>query len=902
MPNWKRAIDDRLAGLEIDAARRLEIVEELSQHLDDRYEDLRAAWASDEVASRDAMAQLKRVTRQLAGVERRVPDVAVSYQPGGRAVMASIWQDAQYAVRTFAKNKGFALVVTLTLALGIGATTAIFSVVDGVMLRPLPYPDIERILAVSERTTSGRGMSISWPNFEDWRDQNQVFEHLGIYRGTTVTLTGGDQPERLNAAHASSEVFGAMGVAPASGRVFTSSEDRPGGDRVAIVSDRLWRNRFGADPGMLGRRLLLNGEPYVVIGVMPPAMRFPSRLTDVWLPFGLIVPTFPPRGAHPGLNAMGKLKPGVTFDGAVAEMDTVARRLEQQYPGSNKNNRVALTPYYEQVVRNIRPALIVLLTAVGVVLLIGCANLANLMLSKAEGRHREIAIRAALGADRRRIVQQLLIESLLLAGAGGTIGALLASWAVKAFVASQPSTVPRIDLLAVDGRVLVFTAAISIATGILFGLAPAWRASAPDLLTALKESARSATAASRRFRSSLVVAEIALALVLLVGAGLAIRSFGRLMAIDPGFNPERVVTVRVNLPQAKYPDNTKWTAFHRELLRRVSAMSGIESAGLNSAVPLEGGGSEAPVIKEGDAMPNADHPAPTTLFQTTSPDYFRAMGIPLLKGRPFTDRDTADAPLVAIVDETLVRAVFHDADPIGKRISFEIRSHTPADAHPIWREVVGVVRHVRHYGLAGEPPFVQVYTPFEQLPVYMQPRGPSMALFTRTTLPPDGLAAALRRELAAIDPDIPLYGLQTMGRYLEQNTEQPRLNVVLLGGFGALALVLAIVGIYSVLSYTVSQRTQEIGIRMALGASRRDVLALVVGQGMLLAGLGVAIGLAASYAVARSMRALLFEISPHDPATFATLTTLLAVVALAASAVPGLRATRVDPIEALRRE
>jgi putative ABC transport system permease protein len=803
-----------------------------------------------------------------------------------------------------AKQRGFTAVVVLTLALGIGANAAIFSVLDGVLLRPLPYPDVERILTMNERTTSGQMMSVSWQNFQDWRAQNQVFEALGINRGAVVNLTGGDQPERLNGSLASSDVFTVMGIAPLAGRTFSADEDRAGTDRVTIVSERLWRSRFNADAGLVGRAVTLNGQPHTVIGIMPAAMRFPSRLTDVWLPLGLYVPTFPKdRGAHPGLGAVGKLKRGVTVEQAMADLDTIARRLENQYPDSNKNVRVAVVPYFEQIVRNIRPALRVLIAAVAFVLLIGCANLANLMLSNAEARQREIAIRAALGAARRRIVQQLLTESLMLSSAGGLLGALLASWAVKAFVASQPTTVPRIDLIAVDGRVLAFVAAVSIATGVLFGLVPALRASAPDLLTALKDSIRgSSSVAARRFRSALVVAEVALALVLLIGAGLMIRSFARLMSIDPGFNAERVVTLRLTLPDARYPDRARWTTFHQELLRRVGALPAVDAAGLNSAVPLEGGGSEAPVIPEGAPMPSPDRLPAMTLFQTTSPDYFRAMGIQVLKGRVFSERDTAESTPVAIVDESLARRLFPTDDAIGKRIAFEFRGHGGADMQPSWREVIGVVRHVRHYGMASEPPFVQVYTPYLQLPVYMQERRPGMALVVRTSLEPQAVAASIRREVAAIDRYIPIYGLQTMDAYLAQNTEQPRLSVMLLTGFGALALLLSVVGIYGVLSYSVSQRTQEIGIRMALGATRRNVLALVVGHGMLLTVAGIAIGLAASYAVTKSMTALLFQVSPHDPSTFAAIVLLLGAVALAASLLPGLRAARVSPIQALRYE
>ena len=900
MRDWRLEIRRRLANARLSPAREAEVVEELAQHVQDRYEELRAAGEDESAARAAALAECDDADAWQP--EREVVSIPMGLSAKGATMRSMLWQDVRYALRTLRNAPGFSAVVIITLALGIGATTAIFSVLDGVLLRPLPYPDVERMLTLTERTTAGDSMSVSWHDFQDWRDQNRVFEHLGVYRPTSTTLTGSDQPERLVAALASSEMFGATGVPPLAGRVFGPAEDRAGTELVAVVSERLWRNRFGADPALVGRSIILNGQSHVVIGIMPASMRFPSRVTDVWLPLGTAVPGFPPRGAHPGLIAIGKMKPGVSVQQAIADMDTIALQLAQQYPDSNKNTRVAIVSYYEQVVRNIRPALITLISAVAFVLLIACANLANLMLSKAEGRRREIAIRAALGAERRRIVQQLLVESLLLAAAGGAVGAVLATWAVKAFVASQPSSVPRIDLLVVDGRVLLFSAAISILTGIVFGLAPALRASSLDLLTHLKDSARGFGLASQRVRSMLVVAEVSMTIVLMIGAGLMTRSFTRLMAVDPGFNPERVVTVRLSLPEAKYPGRNAWIAFHRELLRRVAALPGIDDVGLNSAMPLEGGGFEAPVIAEGDPMPSSGRPATSTLFQTISPDYFRAMGIQLLTGRTFTERDTAETTPVVVVDESLVRKLFPQTDPIGKRIAFEFSGHTAADQHPTWREIVGVVRHVRHYGIAAEPPFVQLYTTFEQVPRYMQQRGPAMALMARTALEPNLLAAAIRREIAAIDPDIPIYGLQTMERLVAQNTEQPRLTVMLLTGFGALALLLAIVGIYGVLSYMVSSRTQEIGIRLALGATRGDVVRMVVGHGMRLAGIGAVIGLAASLGLAQSMRALLYDLSPHDPATYVAMVTVIAAVALLASYLPARRATRVDPLQALRAE
>ncbi|HMF96066.1 MAG TPA: ABC transporter permease [Vicinamibacterales bacterium] len=868
MPEWPRAIN-----------------EEMRQHLDDEYEALRGRGFSHDAAMRALAGDVE----EAASLRMRPID--------------ALRTDVRYALRTVGAHPGFSAVVLLTLALGIGATTAVFTVVDAVMLRPYPYPDMPRIMMVSETVRTGQPISIAWPNFQDWRAQNQVFDALGLYRGTVMNLTGGAEPERLIGSLASADVFRAVGMQAIVGRTFTEDEDKPGAPRVVILSDRLWRSHFNADPSVVGRSIVLNGETHAIVGVMPAAMRFPSRVTDVWLPLGLFVPTFPTdRGAHPGLFAVAKLKPGVSVERAVADMDTIARRLERQNPLSNTDHTVSVVPYYEQIVQNIRPALLTLMGAVAFVLLIGCANLANLMLAKAEARQRELAIREALGATRWRVFQQLLTESVLMAVGGGALGALLAWWGVKGFVASRPATVPRVDLIAVDLRVLGFALAVSIATGIVFGLAPALRASSLDLLTSLKDATRASRGAGRRLRSALVVAEVALALVLLTGAGLTMRSFAALTAIDLGFDPSHVVTMRMALPSPRYPDLTKWLAFHRELVQRAAAIPGVEAAGLNSAVPLEGGGSESEVRYEGQPLPQSvSEEATMCLFQAATPDYFRALGIAIVRGRSFDDRDTADRARVAVVEEALVHKFFGDADPIGKRIAFEFTGHGPS-AQPLWREIVGIARHVRHYGIAREPANMEVYAPLEQLPIWFRERRPGLTLFVRTPLDPEHMVASVRQTVASLDREIPLYAVQTMDEYVGQATEQPRLNMTLLGLFAALALMLAGLGIYGVLSYIVGRRTLEIGIRLALGATPGDVLRLVVGHGMTLAFAGIAIGLAAAWAITRTMQSLLFGVSPHDPATFAAIAALLGAIAFVASYLPGRRATRVDPVETLRAE
>jgi len=896
-PDWRGELDRRLAARGIAPARRAEIAAEVAQHL-----------AEDGRSTLDP-GEAERLARALAGVERRVTlDPPVLGQTR-QAFMATLWQDLRYAARAARLTPAYSVIVVATLALGIGANAAIFSVIDAVMLRPY-YPDMDRLVVLNETTRQGDQMSIAWPTFQDWLARNQSFEQLGIYRNTTVNLTGTEQAERLSAAVASSGVFGAAGFQPLLGRAFTADDDAPGAARVAVLSERLWRRRFGADPAILGRTIVLSNDAHLVVGVMPAGMRFPSRLTDVWLPLGPVVATFPPsRGAHPGLYGVAKLKPGMTFERAVADMDTVARAIEQEHPDTNRDVAVRVARYYDQIVSGIRPTLMMLVGAVGFVLMIACANLANLTLARTERRQREVAVRAALGADRRRIVQQLLAESLLLAVIGGSLGVMLAAWMVRLFVASGPVIVPRIDLVAVDGRVVAFAALLSIATGVLFGLMPAFRAASTDLLSAIRQSARGATSgvAARRFRAALVVAEVALALVLLVGAGLMIRSFSRLMAVETGFEPDGVVTMRLSVPASKYRDLARWTAFHDDLAGRVAAIPGVTAAGVNSAVPLEGGGSEAGVFVEGHPMVQGKADA-ATLFQTSSPGYFRAMGIRLVRGRYFTERDTRAAVPVVIVDDSLVAKLFPGEDPIGRRIAFEFRggghgaSTESMTSAAVWREIVGVVAHVRHYGIAAEPPYVQLYTPFNQLPTYYEQRRPTMALFVRTSLPAEALTAAIRREAAAVDADVPVYGVQTMNTYLRQNTEQPRLSVVLLGGLGALALALAVIGIYGVVSYSVTQRTAEFGVRMALGATGRDVLKLVVGQVSALVGAGLAIGIGASLALGSVMQTLLYEVSPRDPLTMTAIGLLLAVVALAAGIVPARRATRVDPLVALRAE
>jgi putative ABC transport system permease protein len=820
--------------------------------------------------------------------------------------MDRLASDLRYAVRVLLRTPLFTTVAIVVLAIGIGTSTAVYAVVDGVLLRPYSYPDMGRIAILQERGGNGQTMSVAWPTYLDWRAQNDVFEELGVYRAATVTLTGGQEPERLTGSFLSSSVFASMGIPPIAGRVFGEAEDQVGTPRVAVISERLWRNRFGAREDIVGHGVTLNAEPFTIVGVMPMGMRFPSRMTDVWIPLGLFVSGFPAsRGAHPGLTAVGRVKTGVTFDRARAGMDTVARRLGEQYPDTNKNLTVIVSSYYEQIVQNIRPTLYLLLGAVSLLLVMACTNLASLMLARAEGRHREFAVRAALGAARTRLVRQVLVEASLLAVVGGAAGVALAHALVQSFIAMRPTTIPRIDLLAVDWRVALFAVGLSAFTAIVVGLLPAIRAAAPDLQRHLRDVRSSGSRRAVNLRRVLVVGQVAVAAVLLVGAGLLGKSLARLSAIDLGFSPSQLLTMRLALPNAAYPTPDTWISFHRDVVDRLTALAGVDAVGVNSALPLEGGGAESPVIKEGDPPPAPGRVETMCLFQSTGGEYFRAMGIDLKRGRFFETRDMTGPP-VAILDDTAAAKLFGAENPVGRRVAFEFEgaegSHTAGPMVPKWREVVGVVGTVKHYALLGGPPYVQIYAPYTQLPIWFRDRRPAMAVVLRTTGDPDSMIASVRRTVASVDPRVPVYGVQPMTEYLGQQTEQPRLSALLMTGFGALAGLVAIIGLYGVLAYIVSQRTREIGVRLALGARRTDIVRQVVRSGLGLAVMGLVVGLGAAIGAMRWLTALLYQVSPTDGATFTWVAAGLLVTALVASLLPARRASRVDPLVALRSD
>ncbi len=898
MPDWKEVVRRRLAGSGLAPPREAEIVEELSQHLEDRYEQSLRGGATEEGARHAALLELTEsdlLAQELRRVERPERRETVTLGERRRANMfGGLWQDLRYGVRMLWKNPGFTVVAVVALALGIGANSAIFSVVNTVLLRPLPYKDPERLVMVWEdRTARGYPRDTPAPaNFVDWREQNKVFEGMAAIATHSLNLTGTGEPERLEGKRVSASFFPLLGVEPLLGRAFSPEEDQPGGNRVVVLSHGLWQRRFGSDRGILGKPLILNGESHEVVGVMPQHFQFPTREDELWVPIAFTPQQAAARQSH-YLLVIARTKPGVTVEQAQAEMSTIGARLQQQYPAANTDLGVAVVPLHEQVVGDIRPALLVLLGAVGFVLLVACANVANLLLARAAARQKEIALRVALGASRIRLVRQFLTESLLLAALGGVVGLLLSLWGVNLLKAFIPENISQARDIAIDGSVLGFTLLVSLLTGLIFGLAPVSQASNFNLNETLKEGGRDSVSGRRgnRIRSILVVAEVAVSLVLLIGAGLLINSFLRLRGVDPGFRADNLLTMRVVLPETKYPDQARRASFYAELVRRVESLPGVQSAAVTNWIPLVKQGDSSGISIEGQPDPGPGQ-NPSAVTRVVSPHYFQTMGIELLQGRQLNEQDRSDSPRVIVIGETMARKFWPGEDPLGKRVTMG----GPADAPIPWLEVVGVVRDVRQFELAAEPK-PQMYVPFEQ-PVFFRPSH----LVLKTSVEPGGLAAAVRKTVWEIDRDQPVSNIRTMGEVLSESIARQRFSMLLFGIFAAVALVLAAVGIYGVMSYSVAQRTHEIGIRMALGAQARDVLKLTVWRGLKLVLIGIVLGLAAAFALTRVMTSLLFGVSPTDPATLAVISVVLISVALLASYVPARRATKVDPMIALRYE
>jgi predicted permease len=812
--------------------------------------------------------------------------------------MRNIWQDFRFAGRVLSKNPGFTAVAVLTLALGIGINTAIFSVVNAILLRPLPYKDPDQLVLLNHNYPKiDLKASVSAPGYKHYRETAKSFEGLAAMSFWSANITGEGEPERLQGMMTSANLFPLLRAEAARGRVLLPEEEEAGRDRVAVITDGLWRRRFGADPNLVGKNVSLNGESYQIVGVMPPDFQFGREVgmaIEIWSPL-----SFTPQQlsmdniGRENLFVLARLKPGVSFEQAQGEMNAIADALRGQLmPGLTVNDwGLKLTPMAEQVVGDIRPMLWMLLGAVGLVLLIACANVANLLLARSAARHKEIAIRTALGAGRGRVIRQLLTESVLLAVVGGALGLLLATWGVDLLLSLNESKIPRASEVGVDLWVLGFTVGVSLLTGVLFGLAPALQASKVDLHDALKEGGRSGSGGMKRgARSVLVVAEMALALVLLIGAGLLIKSFAQLQQVNPGFRPEGVLSMQLTLPEAKYKEPRQRQEFYRQLMERVRALPGVEAAGATNVLPLSGQNQSGSFNIEGRPVPQGQSPPHGDRWLVTA-DYFRTMNIPLVRGRYFTEQDGPDAPGVAMVDETMARKYWPGEDPVGKRITFE----TGPDNQPRWREIVGLVGHVRHKDLEGESR-VQYYAPLMQRP------NSGIFLAVRTSGDPESLSPAVRGVVREMDKDLPVYKVTTMRQLVSDSMAQRRFSMLMLGIFAVVALVLASVGLYGVLAYSVTQRTREIGVRMALGAQTRDVLKMIVGQGMALALAGVGIGLVIAFAATRLMSSLLYGVTATDPSVFAGVAVLLAGVAFLACYVPARRATRVDPMEALRYE
>lgn len=813
--------------------------------------------------------------------------------------METLFQDLRYGVRMLLKQPGFTVVAVVALALGIGANTAIFSVVNAILLRPFNYKDSERLVQINHNYPKlDLKASVSASGYTHYREHSDSFEEVSAGTGWPVNLTDAGDPERLQGMAVTYTFFPTLGVEAARGRVFSAEEDQPGHNHVVVLTDGLWKRRFGGDLNLVGNTIRLNGENYTVIGIMPADFQFgreTGQAPDLYSPVAFTPEQLNPnRWRNEFLFTLARLKPNTTIAQAQAELDTIAANVREQYFGGGDANDpsswgLLVRSMREITVGEIRPALLMLLVAVAFVLLIACANVANLLLARAALRHKEIAIRSALGAARGRVIRQLLTESVLLSVIGGAIGLALAYWGIGALLSLNEAGIPRSNEIGIDARVLFFTIGVSLLTGVLFGLFPAWHTSKTDLHAVLKEGGRSGSA-QRSVRGLFVVVEVAAALVLLVGAGLLLKSFQKLQEVNPGFKPDHLLTMQIALPATRYKDPQQIDSFFQQALEKIKALPAIESAGVSTSLPMSGSGSSGSFSIEGRTVaPGEMSPWGNRWFAGTT--YFQTMGIPVLKGRYFDDRDVRDAPQVAIIDETMERKFWANEDPIGKRISFQ----RDPQGNPIWREVVGVVGHVKQKGLEGESP-VQYYVPHRQLPVS------GVFLVARTAAEPASLAGAVRGSIQQIDRELPVFRVTTMERMVTDSMTQRRFAMTLLGIFAVVALILASVGLYGVMSYSVTHRTNEIGIRMALGAKVTDVLAMVVGQGMKLSLAGVGIGLVGALALTRVMRTLLFSVSATDPLTFVVVALLLAGVSLVACYVPARRATKVDPMEALRYE
>jgi putative ABC transport system permease protein len=897
--DWHAFVRGRLSLPDLVAEREARIVRELAVQLEDFYREARAGGQSE--ADADAFAQRQiadwdRLTRDLRTADAvhvrpaldRVSDrYAAPYgtDPGVITMFVQMLHDARYAVRQLARTPAFTTVALLTLALGIGASTTIFSVVNGVLLRPLPFPEPDALVRVHEIVPQYGQFSVAPANLLDWRQQNTVFEHIAGFTSDRATYIGDAGPVMLTGASVSWDLFDLLRVPPALGRSFRADEDVPGKNNVIVISQGLWQRVFGQDSSVLGRAVTLSGVPVTVIGVMPAGFAFPGGGIDYWRPIA-INPADATRGGH-FLGVIARRKAGVTLEQTRSEMKTIAERLAVQYPKNSANESAEVRGLHEEVVGGVRTALLTLLGAVAVVILIACANVANLLLVRASVREREIAVRTALGAGRGRLMRQMLAESLVLSLAGGLLGMTLAYFAMPAIQRLGAGSIPRVANVTLDLRVLTFALAVSVLTGILFGLVPAWQASRTVVGAVLKEGGRSATTSGGRWvRNTLLVGEVALSIVLLVGAVLLLRSFVKLTNVDPGFRPERVLAFRVALPPASYREDHQRVAFFDRLLDRLQRIPGAGAAGMIQSLPIRNDYMLSfaiqgrPEARPGDE-PSANH-------RVVSPDYFKTLGIPLLRGRTFTTHDVEKSPMVALVDEAFAARHFAGEEPIGRGLDI-------GNGSDGFYEIVGVVGNVNYGGL-DRAPSPTMYVPYKQ-DVFS-----TMWMLVSTDGDPSTLSQPARQALLGVDRGLPAFSLTTLATVVDESVAQRRFSMLLLTAFAVVALFLAAVGLYGVVGYTVSLRTQEIGVRMAIGAQRGDVLRMVLTGGMKLSAIGLAIGLVAAMVLARMVTTMLFDVKPFDPASYAATASLLLAVSLLACYVPARRAMMVDPVVAMRQD
>lgn len=891
--NWRQYVRQQLPPLDVPPERETEIVEELAGQLETIYDRARAGGASDGDAMQRALAEIpdfNALARRLGRIERRYAAPPVT-GAGSGGFMTGVVQDLRYAIRGLLHAPGFAAISILTLALGIGATTIVYSVVDGILLRPLPIRDADRVVLARE-FINGSENSVSWASYEDWEKRQTSFSHMAAWRGINTNLTELGEARRLNARQMTWNTLTTLGVSPVLGRDFTPQDDQPDVERTALVSYRFWQRDLGGDRSAIGRRIMLDEVPVTVIGVLPPEFTI-AREEDVFLPFrnflsgparGMLMN----RGNHFGLAAIARMKDGVSIDTARAEMVAIARQLELEYPNTNSGNSAVVRPFFDVLVADARPMLFVLVGAVATMLLIACVNLANLMLARAAGRSQEMAVRRSLGAGRLRIVRQMLTESILLAVIGGTLGMALAYAGFETLVALLPPNQPRIHIVQIDWRVLSIAVMVSIGTGVLFGLMPAVQAATGKTLTLLR-SARvtGSSPASASQRRALLVAEVALAVILVTGAGLMLRTMNNLLSIETGITPEQVVSATVQLPNRF--DAARRRVFVAQVVEGLAAAPGVTHAAFTNSVPIDGSNWGSIFIVDGQPVPERSK-LPSAAFTVVTQDYFDTMGIRLIRGRLFTAADGETAPTVAVVNQTFARRFFGDHDPIGARL----KQGWPEDKAP-WREIVGVVNDVRVNGLQDDSR-LQVYFPFAQSPM------PFGNFVVRAAGDSGSIIRTVESTVRAVDPNVPLFNIRTMEQIISADVGNARLTMVLLIGFAALAMLMAAIGVFGVTAYSVSQRTHELGVRMALGAPRSTVLALVLRQELVACLIGIAIGITGAWFLSSLLESLLFGVTARDTLTLSVASIVLLVVTTLACLIPASRATRVDPATALRIE